>query len=122
MQRKQELESELGVILRSGVILAAIVVVLGGAVYLVRHGVEAPAYGSFRGPTPGLNTIAGILSATAQFRGRGIIQLGLLLLIATPITRVALSGYFFLRHKDWLYVGVSALVLSLLLYGLITGR
>ena len=122
MQRKQELENELGFILRLGVVLAAAVVVLGGAVYLVRYGFEPPAYHAFRGPSPGLNTIPGILAGAAQFRGRGVIQFGLVLLIATPITRVALSGYYFFRHKDWLYVAVSAMVLALLLYGLVTGR
>lgn len=122
MQRKPELESELGAVLRFGVILAAATVALGAAIYLVRHGLEAPAYGSFHGESANYRSIPGILSGVAQFRGRGIIQLGLLLLIATPITRVALSGYFFLRHRDWLYVGVSCLVLTLLLFGLVTGK
>jgi uncharacterized membrane protein len=52
-----------------------------------------------------------------QLHGRGIIQLGLLLLIATPIARVAFAAYGFARQRDWMYVGIAAFVLSVLLYG-----
>ena len=41
-------------------------------------------------------------------------QLGLLLLIATPIARVVFSIFGFMRQRDWLYVGVTATVLALL--------
>jgi uncharacterized membrane protein len=50
--------------------------------------------------------------------GRGWIQLGLLLLIATPVARVAFSVYAFARQRDFLYVGVTLIVLTVLLFGL----
>ena len=40
-------------------------------------------------------------------RGRALIQLGLLLLIATPVARVAFSVFAFERQRDWTYVGIT---------------
>jgi len=114
------LELRLGNLLRIGVTLAACVVLLGGALYLVRHAQDAPAYHTFHGEPAGLRTVTGILSESGRLSGRGIIQLGLLLLIGTPIARVAFAAYGFARQKDWLYVGISTLVLSLLLFGLLS--
>jgi len=52
------------------------------------------------------------------WHARGLIQLGLLLLIATPMARVAFSVIGFALEKDWLYVGITLLVLALLIYSL----
>ncbi|PYT34851.1 MAG: DUF1634 domain-containing protein, partial [Acidobacteria bacterium] len=53
--------------------------------------------------------------------GRGIIQLGLLLLIATPIARVAYLVYAFARPGDRLYALIALIVLLLLTCGLAMG-
>ena len=47
-------------------------------------------------------------------RGRALIQLGLLLLIATPVARVAFSVFAFERQRDWTYVGITLFVLAVL--------
>ena len=117
-----QLEIRLGYFLRLGVMLSAAVVLLGGILYLIRHGAEHPAYGKFLGEPDRLRTLGGIISGTAELRGKAIIQLGLLLLIATPITRVALAGVGFLKQRDWKYVAIAGFVLCLLLYGLLSGR
>jgi len=122
MQRTPHLESELSTVLRFGVVLAAIVVALGGAIYLARHAFDVPNYASFHTEVADLRSVAGIFRGLATFTGRGLIQFGLLLLIATPIIRVALAGFVFLRNKDWLYVTVACIVLALLLFGLVTGK
>ena len=44
-----------------------------------------------------------------------------MLLIATPIARVALSVLVFLLERDWLYVGITLVVLALLTYSLLGG-
>jgi uncharacterized membrane protein len=54
----------------------------------------------------------------AAFQGRGIIQLGLLLLIATPVARVALSIFGFAAERDRMYVGFATIVLVILLSSL----
>ena len=115
------LEESLGRLLRVGVSLAAMIVLLGGLIYLTRHGHDQPAYDTFRGEPSNLRTLSGIISGIGQWRGREIIQFGLLLLIATPIARVAFAAYSFARQRDWMYLAIASIVLSLLLYGLLSG-
>jgi uncharacterized membrane protein len=79
-------------------------------------------YQVFRGEPSELRTISGILHEALALRGRGLIQLGLLILIATPIARVAFSLFAFLYQRDWLYVVVTLMVLGLLLYSLVGGH
>jgi uncharacterized membrane protein len=57
------------------------------------------------------------------FRGdaAALIQVGTLLMIATPVARVVFAVYAFGRRRDGLYFGVSCAVLTLLLYGLFFG-
>jgi len=118
----ERVERVIGQLLRLGVTLSATVVVLGGAVYLVRHGIEAPHYGIFRGEPTGLRNISGILGQVRDWRGRGIIQLGLLVLIATPVARVAFSVVAFALERDRLYVVVTLIVLAVLAFSLAGGH
>ena len=83
-----QVETIIGNLLRWGVMIAGAVVFAGAAVYLSRHGTEAPNYQVFRGEPTDLKTLSGIWGQTLTGHGRGLIQLGLLLLIATPIARV----------------------------------
>jgi uncharacterized membrane protein len=118
----QKVEELIGTLLRAGVTLAAAVVLFGGTVYLVRHGLAAPQYHVFRGEPTDLRTLLGIVKDALAFRGRGLIQLGLLLLIATPIARVAFSVVAFALQRDRLYVAVTLIVLAVLIYSLTGGH
>jgi uncharacterized membrane protein len=109
-------------LLRAGVLLAAAVVVLGGIVFLARHGRALPHYKVFVGEPFELRTVSEIARHAASFRGRNIIQLGLLLLIATPVARVAFSVVAFALEHDRLYVGVTLIVLAVLLFSLAGGH
>ncbi len=113
---EHRIEAIIGTLLRVGVILAAAIVAVGGAIYLVRHGTELPRISMFRGEPADLRSFRGILAGIGDTPGRGLIQLGLLVLIATPIARVAFSVYAFLRQGDRLYVWVTLAVLAMLLY------
>jgi uncharacterized membrane protein len=115
---EHEVELLLGRLLQVGVALAAAVVLVGGAVYLARHGGERPHYATFVGEPEELRSVPGILQAVLAGRGHGIIQLGLLLLIATPVARVAFSLLAFLRERDRAYALITAFVLVLLLLSL----
>ncbi len=108
-------------ILRAGVGLAALVVFLGGIYYLAKHGAELPQYHTFRGQPPQLRTLPGILDFALASHSRGIIEIGLLLLIATPIARVVFSVVAFALQRDRAYVVVTLIVLAVLLYNLIGG-
>lgn len=115
-----ELDLVLARVLRAGVLVSALFVAGGGVVFLARHGFEQPAYHVFRGEPQPFRSIEGILGAARDLTGRGLVQLGLLFLIATPIARVLFSLLGFLRQRDRLYAGVTAIVLSLLAYSLLS--
>jgi uncharacterized membrane protein len=112
----QQVEQMVGNILRIGVTLAALVVLAGGATYLVQHAADAPHYGVFSGEKSNLRTLSGIIASARELRSLGIVQVGLLLLIATPVARVTFSLFAFLRKRDWAYVAVTAIVLGVLVY------
>lgn len=109
----------MAVLLRTGVLLAAGLVFVGGIVFLMRHPQPTTNYRVFQGEPEELRTIQGILREAGHLRGRGLIQLGLLVLIATPVARVLFSVFAFLYERDWIYVAVTIVVLSLLVYSLI---
>ena len=106
-------------LLRTGVLLSALIVLFGAAFYLVRHGHSRADYRVFRGEPSELRGVGGILRDAVALRGGGIIQLGLLLLIATPVARVAFSIFGFAQERDRLYVIVASIVLLILAYSLI---
>ena len=114
----ERIDQIVGNLLRSGVILATLVVAIGGVIYLIRHGGESADYRKFQGVQPELRTIPGIIELIWAGRSRGIIQFGLLLLIATPVARVAFSIFAFVRERDWMYVSFTCVVLAVLCYSL----
>lgn len=118
----QRVETIVAHLLRVGVWLAASVVAFGGIVFLVRHGHQIPRYGRFVGEPSEYCTVAGILHGSATLHGRNIIQLGLLLLIATPVVRVAFSVVAFALERDRMYVVITLIVLAVLLFSLAGGH
>jgi uncharacterized membrane protein len=115
-------EQLVGRLLQIGVALSALVVITGGIKLLVQHGGEIPVYTPFRGEPTELSTLGGIVKGALATDARSIIQFGLLLLISTPILRVAFTWVAFLLQRDRLYVLITSVVLVLLLYGLIYGH
>ena len=103
----ERVEQVIGGLLRAGVLIAAAVTALGGALYLARHGLEPADYRTFTG-APGLDSLHGILRGVRRLDGAAIIQLGLVLLIATPIARVALSLVAFVKQRDWRFVVITS--------------
>jgi uncharacterized membrane protein len=118
---EHQFDAWLALVLRAGVLLSAAIVGLGGILFLKDHGFEHPDYGVFRGEPDALRSVRGILAEAVRLDARGIIQAGLLLLIATPIARVVFSVAGFVRQRDWLYVAITVTVLTLLGYGLFAG-
>jgi len=113
------IEEIVGTLLRVGVSLSAFVVAIGAAIYLARHGREPANYRVFHGEPSDLRSLSGIVRDAFRLRGRGIIQLGLLLLIATPVARVAFSIWGFAEEHDRLYMIFTGIVLIVLLYSLL---
>ncbi len=115
-------ERIIGNLLRAGVLLSATLVLAGGTFYLARRGAEVHDYRIFQGEPADLRTLSGILRDARSFDARGIIQLGLLLLIATPVARVAFSIFAFALERDTMYVVVTLIVLSVLIFSLAGGH
>jgi uncharacterized membrane protein len=116
-----QMDVAIAVILRAGVIISALIVLVGGVFYLQRYGLTVPDYRVFLGEPADLRSIPGIIADTLARRPRGIIQFGLLLLIATPIVRVTFAVVAFALQRDRVYVIVTLIVLGVLLYSLLGG-
>ena len=109
-----DIESVMGTLLITGVIISGVVVLFGGVCYLYQMGTSLPHYKTFRGGLSGLRSVKQILAGVTHFDSLAIIQLGLVLLIATPIARVIFSVIGFFFEKDYLYVIISLLVLVII--------
>ncbi len=115
----QKLEIAIGRMLQAGVFLAAAVVLVGGLLYLHQKTGPRPDYSQFHGEAHALISPVSIVKNAFHGEAQSIIQLGLLLLIATPIARVVLAAVGFLFERDRLYFWVSLIVLAVLLYSLL---
>ncbi len=113
------LEKLLSNLLKYGVLLASTVVLFGGILYLIRHGSEPVDYHIFHSEPLEFRSITGVITTILSGSHRGIIQLGLLLLVATPILRVVVSLLFFIKQKNWIYVTITTLVLTTLIYSFV---
>ncbi len=102
-------------------IATSIVVIVGGALYLPGAVHTPVSYATFHGEPAAFRSVVGILHGAMSGDGRSIIESGLLLLVLTPILRVAFSAVAFLYEKDYLYVGLTLIVLGLLLYSIVAG-
>lgn len=121
-RRDEQVEHVVGRLLQVGVLFAALVVIVGGALLLAQYGAGRPNFGHFRGEESALKSVGSIIHGVLRGDSRAIVQLGLVLLIATPVARVALTLGAFVLQRDRLYIAVTALVLTLLLYGLFWGH
>lgn len=113
-----QLEQILSRVLRTGVLLAAIVVSLGGVLYLLRYGMDTLNYSIFQSEPENLRTLSSITADTFSLQQRSLIQFGLLILLMTPILRVAFSAYAFAKQRDRIYLIITSTVLAILLFSL----
>ncbi len=118
----ERIEIIMGNLLRIGVILAAVTVFTGGVFYLFHSGLHQPHYTIFKGEPAEYRTLSGIVHQAFSLHELGIIQFGLLLLIATPIARVFFSIIAFFLERDYIYILVTSIVFCLLMFSLFFGR
>jgi uncharacterized membrane protein len=113
------LENLIGNLLRSGVLLAAAIVFVGGVLYLSHSGHEPVHYSTFQPVAAELRSVGAIVLGAMHMQNAALIQLGVVLLILTPLARVALAMVGFWLEHDRLYAVVSAIVLAILCFSLI---
>lgn len=114
----EHIEQVIGRVLQAGVLIAGTIVSVAGLFYLLRYGAAAPTFGAFHGEPANLRTVRGIVHGAATLHPRAWIQLGLLVLLFTPVARVALLLGAFVLQRDRLYVVIAGVVLALLVVGL----
>ena len=114
----------LGIVLRSGVVLSGAIIAIGTALFLANHSLDDTS--SYLGYNPGLiphgnfpASLTSISSGLASLDPSSIIQLGFLVLLATPVARVALSLFLFAAEKDRRFVYLTATVLAILLFSML---
>ncbi|HLO60842.1 MAG TPA: DUF1634 domain-containing protein [Bacteroidales bacterium] len=114
----EKMRNAMGWLLRIGVIISAILVLIGGILFFIQHPHETRNYSVFAGEPDRFRSVSLILDNAIHFKGRAVIQLGLLVLIATPVIRVFFSLLGFLIAKDWIYVVITLIVMIILLNSL----
>ncbi|HEY4198565.1 MAG TPA: DUF1634 domain-containing protein [Mucilaginibacter sp.] len=120
--KDKDMQVIIGWILRVGVTIAMAVVFIGGVTFLYRHGHSIPDYREFKKVPYFIHNTSGIIEGVVHLKGQAIIQLGILLLIATPVTRVIFSAIGFILEKDHLYTLITFIVLLIILVSMLTGQ
>ena len=118
-RRDQKLQQLVGTILRGGVIVSALITLAGAGLYLAANGGTRVDFQTFRGEPMFLRQVSAIAADAAALHPRGIMQLGIVLLLATPLLRVVLSAVSFAIQRDALYLVVTAMVFAVLLFSLL---
>lgn len=122
----RRLERAISILLRVGVIASLLVIVTGTVVAFV----QMPAYRTSarvraevtNGRTPFPHSISAVFSGVAAGHGTAIVALGLLVLLLTPIARVAVSVVTFAVERDRAYVVLTGFVLTVLLVSFLLGK
>lgn len=112
----------IGWILRTGVAVSMIIVITGGLLFVYHYGHSTADYSSFKGVPYFLNDIGSVIKGIFNLRSQAIIQLGIILLIATPVIRVLFSAIGFFIEKDYLYTAMTLIVLLIILFSMVSSH
>ena len=113
------IEVMMGRLLQVGVLIASAVVLIGGFLYLRAHAGEVKDYRTFASEPSSLRHPVELFRLLMTGDPAAVVQLGVLLLIATPIARVVFAAIGFAAERDRLYVAISLAVLAVLIFGLL---
>ncbi|ALL07330.1 hypothetical protein AQ505_18665 [Pedobacter sp. PACM 27299] len=116
-----DMEQLIGQVLRYGVLTSGMIAIIGGIWYLIQSGSGIPNYTSFSGEPAGYTSLTGIIKGLAAGSAKEIIQLGVVILIATPILRIVFSLVSFILEKDRLYVVITLIVLLIIIFSMFGG-
>jgi uncharacterized membrane protein len=112
-------DTAISTLLRVGVIVSVSVIAIGLVLTLRTTPETLTQLTAVRAHYP--NTLPEVIDGVRHMRGEAIVMAGLLLLIATPIARVALSIVIFVIERDRLYTAITVAVLLILLIGFVLG-
>jgi uncharacterized membrane protein len=115
----RRMELMMGRLLQVGVVLASAVILVGVVLYLRSRHTAVADYRVFVSEPDALRKPGRLFGEIGHGSAAALIQLGVLLLIATPVARVVFAVIAFLVERDWLYVSISMIVLGVLVFSLI---
>lgn len=115
----ERMQLAIGRLLLIGVLVSFAMVLIGGSLYLLKHGTDIVHYQSFHGEPQVYKSITDIFSDAFTFSSLGLIQLGLLILVITQVLRVGLTAWLFIQLRDNVFVYISLFILFVLIYSLI---
>lgn len=110
----KDIQVILGTLLRAGVIISMSIVLLGGAIFLIHNKGAITDYKVFKPELNKFSSIAGIFKGVLTFQGDAIVQFGILMLIFTPIARIVFAIFSFLIERDYLYVLIGIIILTII--------
>lgn len=108
----------IGQVLKVGVLLSFVIVFIGGGMYLWQHGNEVVAFHTFVNESPLEDSFIGIFQNILNLSAVGIIQFGLFFLVLVQLIRVLLTVFWFVQLREWIFVIISAFILSILIASL----
>lgn len=117
----KDIEIIIGNLLRAGVLISSAIIIIGAIIYLCQSGHVHPDYHKFKGMNNTFYSLSYVLHGVAQLSGEHIIQLGVLILIATPVARIVFSIIGFIKEHDTLYIVITLLVLLIILSSIFFG-
>tara|TARA_R110000868_G_scaffold244441_1_gene500747 strand:+ start:2404 stop:2766 length:363 start_codon:yes stop_codon:yes gene_type:complete len=112
------LKSGLTIILQLGIFLSIALVLSGGLWFLVQHGNEPLLHNAYLATRYDIDIIT-IWQSPRLFSPIGLIELGLLVLVAAQVLRVALLGCYYALIRDHWLMSFSFFILVVILYSLI---
>jgi uncharacterized membrane protein len=122
----RKVELAISTALRAGVITSVAIIAVGTLISYLHH----PGYlydkaEMQRLVKPGAafpHTLGDVVAGVKQGKGQAIIAVGLLVLLITPVVRVAISVLAFLFERDRAFTLITVIVLGLLLLSFVLGR
>ncbi len=117
----RDIQVILGTLLRAGVIISMSIVLFGGIIFLIHHNGSITDYNVFKPELAKFSSIAAIFKGVLTFQGDAIVQFGVLMLIFTPIARIIFAIFAFLMERDYLYVLIGLIILSIITISLNSG-
>ncbi len=116
---KSWMDTAITILLRVGVVLSVTIIIAGTAITFVHH---SDYFSSSPGATHFPNTISEVVMGVRGGSGPAIMMAGLLVLIATPVARVALSIVIFVIERDRIYAAITTGVFIILMIAFAVGR
>jgi uncharacterized membrane protein len=118
----QRARNFIAALLRWGVVLSALVTTVGGIGFLWQHaGQQVPDYSMYKGTLLAYRTIHKVTDGVMMADWLSVIQVGVLMLIATPVARILFSLITFIKEKDFAFIAITILVLAIVFFSMMGG-